>query len=245
MYAQPDYPAALASLQSMDSEQLKEILNNDVKFDDFMKELPQVKSLNNEKVIRTLNDVETGGVLSAMLQNMLLASNKSLAEYNLSQEPVLREGKARLAEKHRTATSLSAGLKELQTELETKSGQVRDHYGGRSWPEGLYFLSEGWPGHLAGPPPGRHPGGGGGEREHDGVFPPERRQERRAVHGGVSGQEEVGSPEENQSRQDEGVATERRPHLHQLHHPLQTGPPTSPPLPWLQPAQHKLALSQP
>ena len=51
MYSQPDYPAALASLQSMDSEQLKEILNNDVKFDDFMKELPQVKSLNNEKVL--------------------------------------------------------------------------------------------------------------------------------------------------------------------------------------------------
>ena len=27
MYAQPDYPAALASLQSMTSDQLKEILN--------------------------------------------------------------------------------------------------------------------------------------------------------------------------------------------------------------------------
>ena len=51
MYAQPDYPAAMASLQSMDAEQLKEILNNDVKFDDFMKELPQVKSLVIEKVV--------------------------------------------------------------------------------------------------------------------------------------------------------------------------------------------------
>ena len=40
----------MASLQSMDAEQLKEILNNDVKFDDFMKELPQLKSLDNEKV---------------------------------------------------------------------------------------------------------------------------------------------------------------------------------------------------
>ena len=50
MYAQPDYPAAMASLQSMDAEQLKEILNNDVKFDDFMKELPQIKSLDNDKV---------------------------------------------------------------------------------------------------------------------------------------------------------------------------------------------------
>ena len=63
--------------------------------------------------------------LTVVLQNMLLASNKSLAEYNLSQEPVLREGKERLAEKQRTAIALSAGLKELQSELQTKSGQVR------------------------------------------------------------------------------------------------------------------------
>ena len=59
-----------------------------------------------------------------VLQNTLLASNKSLAEYNMSQEPVLREGKLRLAEKHRTASSLCAGLKDLQSQLQTKSGQV-------------------------------------------------------------------------------------------------------------------------
>ena len=39
-----------------------------------------------------------------------MASNKSLAQYNMSQEPVLREGKQRLAEKHSEATSLSSGL---------------------------------------------------------------------------------------------------------------------------------------
>ena len=50
MYAQPDYPAALMSLQGMDCDQLKEILNNEDKFDNFMKELPQVKSLVSEKV---------------------------------------------------------------------------------------------------------------------------------------------------------------------------------------------------
>ena len=52
MYAQPDYPAALASLQVMDSDQLKEILNNEDKFEDFMRELPQVEALLNEKVRR-------------------------------------------------------------------------------------------------------------------------------------------------------------------------------------------------
>ena len=41
------------------------ILSED-KFEDFIKELPQMKALYNEK-------------------DMLLASNKSLAEYNLSQ----------------------------------------------------------------------------------------------------------------------------------------------------------------
>ena len=53
-----------------------------------------------------------------------MASNKSLAQYNMSQEPVLREGKQRLAEKHSEATSLSSGLRSLQSELQTKSGQV-------------------------------------------------------------------------------------------------------------------------
>ena len=80
---QPDYPAALSSLQHMDSEQLKvgggelwiwldenfpfqDILNNEDKFDQFIRELPQMKALQDEK-------------------EMLLTSNKSLAEYNLSQ----------------------------------------------------------------------------------------------------------------------------------------------------------------
>ena len=83
-HAQPDYPAALSSLQGMTSDQLKEILNrftsklnnldrikntgyfSEDKFEDFIKELPQMKALYGEK-------------------EMLLASNKSLAEYNLSQ----------------------------------------------------------------------------------------------------------------------------------------------------------------
>jgi len=106
MYAQPDYPAALASLQSMTSDQLKEILNSDDKFDEFIQELPQMKALYNEK-------------------EMLLASNKSLAEYNLSQEPVLREAKEKLLEKYTEATRLSEEVKTLQHELERKSGNVK------------------------------------------------------------------------------------------------------------------------
>ena len=106
MYAQPDYPAALSSLQGMTSDQLKEILNSEDKFEDFIKELPQMKALYNEK-------------------DMLLASNKSLAEYNLSQEPILRECKASLVEKYATAGKLGEEVKTLQAQLESKSGQVR------------------------------------------------------------------------------------------------------------------------
>merc|ERR1712183_633391 len=78
----------------MTSDQLKEILNSEDKFEDFIKE-------------------------------MLLASNKSLAEYNLSQEPVLRQCKASLVEKYSNAGRLGEEVKTLQTELESKSGQVR------------------------------------------------------------------------------------------------------------------------
>jgi len=106
MYAQPDYPAALASLQSMTSDQLKEILNSDDKFEEFIKELPQMKGLYNEK-------------------EMLMASNKSLAEYNMSQEPVLREAKEKLLEKYTEATRLSEEVRSLQSQLEQKSGNVR------------------------------------------------------------------------------------------------------------------------
>jgi ESCRT-I complex subunit VPS37 len=102
---QPDYPAALASLQHMSSDQLKEILNNETRFDTFVRELPQMKALFDEK-------------------EMLLASNKSLAEYNLSQEPIIREGKAALLEKFQEASNLGEEVKSLKNSLDTKSGNM-------------------------------------------------------------------------------------------------------------------------
>ena len=82
------------------------IVFSDDKFDEFIKELPQMKAMYSEK-------------------EMVMASNKSLAEYNLSQEPVLREAKERLLEKYGEATRLSEEVRGLQTELERKSGSVR------------------------------------------------------------------------------------------------------------------------
>ena len=85
---QPDYPAALSSLQHMDVDNLKEILNNEDKFDEFIQNLQQIKNLHEQKEI-------------------IMASNKSLAEYNLSQEPVVKEQKAKLLEKFQSASSLA------------------------------------------------------------------------------------------------------------------------------------------
>jgi len=102
---QPDYPAALASLQHMDIDALKEILNEEDKFDTFIKDLPQIKALDAEK-------------------EMLMTSNKSLAEYNLSQEPHVKEEKERLLEKFQRAAALAEEVKALKTDLDSKSGKM-------------------------------------------------------------------------------------------------------------------------
>merc|ERR550517_43967 len=57
-------------------------------------------------------------------KEMLLTSNKSLAEYNLSREPVVGEAKARLQEKYRTAQQLGEEVRELKAALDTKQGNV-------------------------------------------------------------------------------------------------------------------------
>jgi len=102
---QPDYPAALASLQHMDIDALKDILNNEDNFNNFVSELPQIKNLEAEK-------------------EMLMTSNKSLAEYNMSQEPAVKERKERLLEKFQAATSLAERVKALKAEIDNKSGSM-------------------------------------------------------------------------------------------------------------------------
>jgi ESCRT-I complex subunit VPS37 len=102
---QPDYPAALGSLQHMDVDSLKEILNNEDKFDEFIQNLQQIKSLHEQKEV-------------------IMASNKSLAEYNLSQEPVVKEQKAKLLEKFQSASSLAEKVKGLKAEIDNKSGKM-------------------------------------------------------------------------------------------------------------------------
>lgn len=110
---EPDYPMALARIQRMSKEELNELLNDDTKFDDYIKSLEQMKRLYSEK-------------------EMLMASNKSLAEYNLSQEPILKAKREAMAAKHRQAVDLIAKVKQTKEELENKSSKVT--------PDTLYYL---------------------------------------------------------------------------------------------------------
>ncbi|MPC14403.1 hypothetical protein E2C01_007167 [Portunus trituberculatus] len=75
MSSEPDYGAALGLINHLPTEQLRDLVNNDDKLTDLVKDLPEMKNLANE-------------------QEMLLAANKSLAEFNLSLEPKLSQNKA-------------------------------------------------------------------------------------------------------------------------------------------------------
>lgn len=89
----------------MDVDSLKEILNNEEKFDEFIQNLQQIKNLHEQK-------------------DVIMASNRSLAEYNLSQEPVVKEQKAKLLEKFQSASSLAEKVKSLKAEIDNKSGKM-------------------------------------------------------------------------------------------------------------------------
>ena len=116
--SQPDFAAALATIQGWDKDRLQELLNDEEKFDSLIKGLSQIKSLHDEK-------------------EMLMASNRSLAEYNLSQEPVLKDLKTQLADKHREAMRTAEKVKNAKRELDEKSGSVE--------PDTLLALLQVWP----------------------------------------------------------------------------------------------------
>jgi len=111
--AEPDFSLALAKITRMSKEELNELLNHEEKADDYIKSLDQIKSLNNEK-------------------EELMVANKSLAEYNLTQEPILNRKKEQLAEKHREAVQLLQTVNDLKNDLASKSGKIQ--------PDALYTL---------------------------------------------------------------------------------------------------------
>jgi ESCRT-I complex subunit VPS37 len=110
---EPDYPMALSRLQVLSKDELHELFTNEAKFDDHIRSLEQMKQLYSEK-------------------EMLMTSNKSLAEYNLSQEPMLKQKREALTEKHRQAIEMMSELRKTKEKIEAKSGKVK--------PDVLYSL---------------------------------------------------------------------------------------------------------
>lgn len=101
---QLDESAALGILQHLNKEELEELLNNDEKLDEYINDLQQVKSLQVDK--------ET-----------CLASNKSLAEYNLSRESKFTQAKQQLASTYEQAIKIQKQFDEHKQKL---------HYAGDS-----------------------------------------------------------------------------------------------------------------
>ncbi|XP_050724690.1 vacuolar protein sorting-associated protein 37B-like isoform X2 [Eriocheir sinensis] len=104
MSSEPDYGAALGLINHLPTEELRDLVNNDDKLTELVKDVPQMKNLANE-------------------QEILLAANKSLAEFNLSLEPKLSQAKQALISKYEEAAQLSEEVNTLKAEFDSSSGQ--------------------------------------------------------------------------------------------------------------------------
>ncbi|CAG0888981.1 unnamed protein product [Darwinula stevensoni] len=98
---------ALSFLEHLNTEELNQFYN-DSRIEDLVKDIPQVKNLESEKEV-------------------LMASNKSLAEFNLKHELPLGMARERLISKSEKAQELLSRVERKKVELESLSeGQSLD-----------------------------------------------------------------------------------------------------------------------
>lgn len=95
---EPNYEAVISRIRSMSDEDLKDLINNDDKVDEIVKMCEQCKDLETEK-------------------DLIMAQNKSLAEYNLSLSPRLESGKFKLKELCDSVQTVRDSVEEKQSEL--------------------------------------------------------------------------------------------------------------------------------
>lgn len=101
----PDPYPAMALIQHLSTSELKEVLNNESKIEELIKNLQQVKNAESEK-------------------EMVVVSNKSLAEFNLSQQPELDKLCRQLSEMYREAKELKDEAEENKQKLDEASKQI-------------------------------------------------------------------------------------------------------------------------
>ncbi len=130
--AQPDLTVANAAVSRMTVEELRGLLDDEDKCDRFVKGLDQVRgddsSLSSSHLVISSHYIPPP--LSFQIRSlysekeMLMASNKSLAEYNLSQEQPLTDARCRLQEKHRETRRMAEKVKNLRRDVEEKGGSM-------------------------------------------------------------------------------------------------------------------------
>ncbi|XP_013778997.1 vacuolar protein sorting-associated protein 37B-like isoform X2 [Limulus polyphemus] len=101
----PDYTVASVLLQHSNTDELKRLLNEDLEVDRMINNLEQVKNIKAEREI-------------------LLASNKSLSEFNLGREPSLLETRRKLAKMYSDAMELKKEMQENKQKLDENGQQV-------------------------------------------------------------------------------------------------------------------------
>lgn len=101
----PDCSAALELIQHLTDDELKDLLNNDERLDGMVKDLRQVKNAEAER-------------------EMLFASNKSLAEFNLSHQPRLVDTRQQLIDMHKQAMELKKEVEEKKAKIDELMRQV-------------------------------------------------------------------------------------------------------------------------
>ncbi|VDP18366.1 unnamed protein product [Soboliphyme baturini] len=89
----------MAQVSRYNTEELKNLVNNDERLEELVNNLPQVKALLTEK-------------------QLLLGHNKSIAERNLAKEPELNEARERLKASYEKAVSLRNEFNAKKSELE-------------------------------------------------------------------------------------------------------------------------------
>ncbi|VIO97895.1 conserved hypothetical protein,hypothetical protein [Brugia malayi] len=96
--------AAMTSIKNMNYNQVGELLNNgaEKKIDDIIDNISQVRTLPTER-------------------EMGLVQNKSLAEWNLSQEPKIEEAKRQLRSTYEEAVKIKEEVMELKEKLNSLS----------------------------------------------------------------------------------------------------------------------------
>lgn len=103
-HTQPNFASATSQLQRLSPAELREFLNEDSKVEDLVKELDQLKQFEQEKQV-------------------VIASNKSIAEFNLGREPRLNQAKQHLTDTYEKVAELLALVQEKKDEFDRLSGQ--------------------------------------------------------------------------------------------------------------------------